>query len=1034
MPFDIFISYARHDDSEGYITKLVEHIKNDFAIFSVRPLVTFFDKADIHGMEEWRHKILLGLRESRILLAFLSPAYLKSEYCEWEFVEYLKHEIGRTFFGEGVATIYFVDVPGWNDKDFEQKCANWIAELRHRQNFDFRPWFSEGEESLRNNFVKERIQQLNIQLQKRIKQTELAENSIGNIDAHNPHFIGRTIEMRRLREQFVKPGTIGVLTAVHGLGGVGKTALAVQYAHAFAEEYGGGRWQVRCEGKEDLLEAIAGLAAPLALEFNEEEKESTDRQFQRVMAELHLLAYEHKPQRCLLLLDNVDKPKILEPAQTKHLPAAEWLHILVTTRLGETDLYGAHKDRAFIPIDELPENDALELIQIYQPGGVFSSVSEQEAAMGIINILDRFTLAVEMAAVYLGQYATEITCEGFLTRLEKEGLAGLTAATKQTTEGLRHGEKCLVATLTPTLERLTDPEKLTLNFGALLPSHHIALPWIRTLVAEKFPEIGKDSEPGYPDPWKNILRHLLSLRLIQITNLSSGTEQLVTVKMHSIVGQIVLSLSSKDTVKFVEIILKISGLIYKRSFELCSRPVNNESLWELDCLFRTIKIWLNNNRFLGQSAGIHCCSALREYGRYKLALELAELIIESIENGKPEPNVSNIWCHNIAGIAALHMDDTVLAESHFFSARRLSESPGTDDLDRLDTLTNISCLYRSIFRPDLAYDPSREALEISEIRFGKNSPEAGIRLANLGLVLQDLCNLDEAIPLFQKAVEIDLSKPELVLRACQDLSTLAEALRNAEQLEEAEIKARQGYELIDKSGFLMHPVAMNTKLNLACILEEQGFFDEAEKLYESACDIAIKCYGEKSTKLSLCLNNLGVLSLLRGNISNAIAHFNNSLKIEHTQKNPKKQNLAHHELNLGVAFLLSDDPVNSLKHIQAGWDYKTEIGRSDLLTARLLLARLAASFSMKENYDLFIGQLNTLLSGKVLPASGINVKWSLEKPLKLKINRFSTEQVSKWNLYCKLLCSKTFLNSNIELDIPDEKGKRNLNEEWPGFY
>jgi len=79
------------------------------------------------------------------------------------------------------------------------------------------------------------MQQLNIQLQKRIKRTELAENSLGNVDAHNPHFMGRTVEMRRLREQFVKPDTIGLLTAVHGLGGVGKTALAIESQRAHSQ-------------------------------------------------------------------------------------------------------------------------------------------------------------------------------------------------------------------------------------------------------------------------------------------------------------------------------------------------------------------------------------------------------------------------------------------------------------------------------------------------------------------------------------------------------------------------------------------------------------------------------------------------------------------------------------------------------------------------------------------------------------------------------------------------------------------------------
>ncbi len=402
MPYDLFISYSRRDNAHGRITQLVERIPADFAPFAKRELVPFFDQQEIVGMQDWRQRILQGLRESRLLLACLSPAYLQSEYCEWEFVEYLKYEIGHLHGFNGVAPIYFVEVPGWDSKDFEQQCAAWIAELRKRQHFDLRPWHDQGEEALREAAVQERMGKLNRQIVQTITRGERAEKSLGNVDAHNPHFIGRTANLRMLRENFVKPGHIGVVTAVNGVGGLGKTALAIEYAHAFADEYGGGRWQVRCAGKDDLRLALAELATPIGFEFTDDEKKNADLQFERTRRELKKLADARAPHRCLLLLDNVDRPGLLDPAQVARLNGGDWLHVLATTRLGENELHGAHRDRSFLAIDELPPDDALALIESYQPGGRFRSKAERDAAREIVRLLGSFTLAVESAAVYLG--------------------------------------------------------------------------------------------------------------------------------------------------------------------------------------------------------------------------------------------------------------------------------------------------------------------------------------------------------------------------------------------------------------------------------------------------------------------------------------------------------------------------------------------------------------------------------------------------------------------------------------------------------
>lgn len=106
-------------------------------------------------------------------------------------------------------------------------------------------------------------------------------------------------------------------------------------------------------------------------------------------------------------------------------------------------------------------------------------------------------------------------------------------------EGVRHGDKRLTATLQPTLERLSEQEKLALTYAALLPADQIALPWIRSLVAEQFSELGRDAEPGHPDPWRNVLRRLFSLRLLQATGVADQNGQPLVGRMHRLLQDLV---------------------------------------------------------------------------------------------------------------------------------------------------------------------------------------------------------------------------------------------------------------------------------------------------------------------------------------------------------------------------------------------------------------------------------------------------------------------------------------------------------------
>ncbi|MGC8493457.1 MAG: tetratricopeptide repeat protein, partial [Syntrophobacteraceae bacterium] len=714
MPKDLFISYSREDNKTGRITQLVERIKADFEIFAGRPLDPFFDRDDIKGMDDWRHRILHGLRESRLLLACLSPSYLKSEYCEWEFNEYLKNELGQAYFGDGIAPVYFIEVPGWEGKGFEQQCAEWVAELRRRQHFDLRPWQDAGEEALRDAAVKDRMDALSKQIGERIERGRQAEQSLGNIYAHNLHFIGRRSELRRLRES-VGLGRVGVLTAVHGLGGVGKTALAIEYAHAFAHEYGGGRWLARCEGKDDLRAVVASLqgVGGLDFEFTDEEKKDLDRQFERVLRELRKLANDREPHRCLLLLDNVDQPKLLEPAQTQRLPfspSEDWLHVIATTRLGEGELFERHKDRAFVPVDELTEAEALELIRSYQPGETFQSEDEKTATLEIVRLLGCFTLAVEAAAVYLGRFADEITCSGFLARLQNEGLTGLDNAAATSGEGILHGEIRLSATIMPTLERLSEAEKLALSYAALLPADQVPLPWLRALVSEQFPEMGKDAEPGYPDPWNGIVRRLLSLRLLQFTGVADDRRKPLIVRMHRVLQDL---LHQGQPEKLEKRTAELIEHVEARSQFLWDGWVDRENRWEIEPVAACAWHWMEIGKTEGAFLANQLTSPFLSLANLAESKRLLKRAVEIHEKAYDADHPA--LARDYSNLALVEQDLGDLAE-----AKRLL----------------------------------KRAVEIHEKAYEPDHPTLATIYSNLALVEKALGNLAEAKRLLKRAVEI----------------------------------------------------------------------------------------------------------------------------------------------------------------------------------------------------------------------------------------------------------------------------------------
>ncbi|MGH3887256.1 MAG: TIR domain-containing protein, partial [Pseudonocardiaceae bacterium] len=116
--------------------------------------------------------------------------------------------------------------------------------------------------------------------------------AIWNIGPRNRRFVGRDATLGRLRKELRSGETAGV-QALHGMGGVGKTQLAIEYAHRYAGAYDV-VWWVGAEETGLISEQYAALAAELGL---------TSPQADTVSAVGALRAYLRGHGRWLLVLD-----------------------------------------------------------------------------------------------------------------------------------------------------------------------------------------------------------------------------------------------------------------------------------------------------------------------------------------------------------------------------------------------------------------------------------------------------------------------------------------------------------------------------------------------------------------------------------------------------------------------------------------------------------------------------------------------------------------------------------------------------------
>ncbi|MEU1790167.1 FxSxx-COOH system tetratricopeptide repeat protein [Streptomyces sparsogenes] len=212
----------------------------------------------------------------------------------------------------------------------------------------------------------------------------------------NPDFVDRVELLARLEAALGEAGP-AVPPVVHGLGGTGKSALALQVAHRHRHRFNP-VWWLSADSASSLTHGLADLATRLDPRQHLAAATSAER------AEW-ALSWLQAHQDWLLVLDDAASPRDLAPV----LGMTTGRHIITSRRTT-----GWRRLAQPLPLDALPSDAAVELLmRIIEPDGP----DDERVLACLAEELGHLPLALEQAAAYIE--STAISPAAYLDRLRR---------------------------------------------------------------------------------------------------------------------------------------------------------------------------------------------------------------------------------------------------------------------------------------------------------------------------------------------------------------------------------------------------------------------------------------------------------------------------------------------------------------------------------------------------------------------------------------------------------------------------------------
>lgn len=812
----IFVSYS-HQDRE-WLERLQVHLKP----LERNGLVEIWDDTRIRPGNEWHKEIVEALNSAKIAVLLISADFLASDFItENELPPLLTaaEEDGLLILPLILKPSLFEENEGLSKFQSVNKPSEPLIKL------------SQGEQEEHLVRLSKAILRTLEESPKRPVKSDGAEHQhlLSLPFPRNKFFTGRDDILEQLHTKFDNGERVQALS---GMGGIGKTQAALEYAYRYRGNYHVVLW-ANGSSRETLVAdfvAIAGL-------LNLPQKKAQDQN--EAVAAVKRWFVDNSAW--LLILDNADEIKTAE----EFIPSYEFGHVLLTTRAHAIGAVGEGST-----IEKMtPREGAFFLLRrlkkIKKDEELESAATELRAPAEALSLLvDGLPLALDQAAAFIEEKPSTLDEYQSLYQSERRKLLE------------RRGK---LAKDHPSVA-----VTFSLAFKKVEEANRAAADLLRVsafLEADSIPEeIFSEGAIQLGDALASIAESPLCLSdaIEEATRFSllRRNPEARTLSLHRLV-QAVLRDEMGDTVKpiwaerVIRALYKAFPDVEYSNWPSCKRLILHAQM--LASLIDEHGFEFPEAAWTMHQAGKY----LKDRAQYDEAEPLLRraLAIREKALGAEHPDVAQSLRH----LASLYKYLGKYGNSELLFQRALTihEKVFGEEHPRVaNSLNDIAVLYRAQCKYGEAEPLFKRALTIRKKVFGAEHADVAQSLHNLATLYVYQEKYSEAEPLYQRALAIR----EKALGAehpwvANSLHRIAMLYRAQGKCSEAESLFRRALIIREKTFGNQHPRVAQSLHNLATLYYHQGRYLEAELLYQRALAIYEKVLGHDLPDVVTALEN-----------------------------------------------------------------------------------------------------------------------------------------------------------------------------------